>query len=561
MHTMEYWKDLFQSIILERGLDYFQNGNVSELKVTDTGYSAIVEGSESYDVEIRINRGSVTDMYCSCPYAEDGTYCKHMAAALFAIDNLKYDSINLMTKQEVRDQKALIKVIDKIPENEIRKIVLDLANENDSLRNYFMIKYSDNVSDEVMTKLKNEVDKIAVNNSDGYGYVNWSNASDFINELENFLDEKVDILIEKNSLKEAFELTNYVFHCVGNTDIDDSEDETSYIANRCYEYWKQILYKADEAQKQYMHKWFETHQEDYVTDYLGEYIEGFLKDEFCDDKYMREQLKQLDKIIKKYENKTDCGSTYSPYYGCENAIIKRINIMKDLCYSQVEIDKFKKKYRNFSAIRELEIEEYLSKEQYDKAIEVLKESKNIDKDNFNLVLNYSRQLIEIYKRTGNTLEYKKELCYQVFSCQQFDLKYIKMLKVACNNDEWIEYREKILNLRLINSVRFSFLALESLYDKLLYEIIHSGTIDDLDQYENVLSKELPERTRNVYINYVIKEAERVCDRRGYKNLMRYLKKVSKYEGGKIEVEKISNVWKMQYKRRPAMMDELKQAGF
>ena len=43
--------------------------------------------------------------------------------------------------------------------------------------------------------------------------------------------------------------------------------------------------------------------------------------------------------------------------------------------------------------------------------------------------------------------------------------------------------------------------------------------------------------------------------------MRYLKKVSKYEGGKIEVEKISNVWKMQYKRRPAMMDELKQAGF
>ena len=28
----------------------------------------------------------IEDMLCDCPYAEDGNYCKHMAAVLFAVD-------------------------------------------------------------------------------------------------------------------------------------------------------------------------------------------------------------------------------------------------------------------------------------------------------------------------------------------------------------------------------------------------------------------------------------------------------------------------------------------
>lgn len=40
-------------------------------------------GSEDYEVEISVNAGEVTDMYCSCPYALDGRNCKHMVAVLY----------------------------------------------------------------------------------------------------------------------------------------------------------------------------------------------------------------------------------------------------------------------------------------------------------------------------------------------------------------------------------------------------------------------------------------------------------------------------------------------
>ncbi len=37
-------------------------------------------------MEILLDGNSIEDMFCDCPYAEEGNYCKHMAAVLFAVD-------------------------------------------------------------------------------------------------------------------------------------------------------------------------------------------------------------------------------------------------------------------------------------------------------------------------------------------------------------------------------------------------------------------------------------------------------------------------------------------
>ena len=51
---MKPWKDLFRTHILERGLNYYEEGYVTSLEQTSTGYTAVVEGTEDYDVEIEI---------------------------------------------------------------------------------------------------------------------------------------------------------------------------------------------------------------------------------------------------------------------------------------------------------------------------------------------------------------------------------------------------------------------------------------------------------------------------------------------------------------------------
>ena len=87
---MEYdWEDMFRPHILERGYDYYMTGAVESLTRLDPDdivYEAVVDGSRSYHVEIRYDRGSVMDMQCDCPYAMDGKNCKHMAAVLYEIE-------------------------------------------------------------------------------------------------------------------------------------------------------------------------------------------------------------------------------------------------------------------------------------------------------------------------------------------------------------------------------------------------------------------------------------------------------------------------------------------
>ena len=77
------WQKLFASHILERGYDYYCDGAVENIEIGRDDIRADVVGTEDYEVEISLNDGKVTDMYCSCPYAAGGNNCKHMAAVLY----------------------------------------------------------------------------------------------------------------------------------------------------------------------------------------------------------------------------------------------------------------------------------------------------------------------------------------------------------------------------------------------------------------------------------------------------------------------------------------------
>ena len=76
-----------------------------------------------------------------------------------------------------------------------------------------------------------------------------------------------------------------------------------------------------------------------------------------------------------------------------------------------------------------------------------------------------------------------------------------------------------------------------------------------------MKKANPEKLRDAYISLVRKEASGVADRKRYKELVKYLKKIIKYPGGKDCAKEIAADWRAMYYRRSAMMDELKKARF
>lgn len=566
---MKTWQEYFLPRILERGWNYYKDGAVQSLTTTPTGYRATVSGTEDYEVEIELEGDEIAEMYCDCPYADDGNYCKHMAAVLYAVEEgdvedpvsercSESDLSGKAKKSKNKKEDQIQEIIASIPEEELRGIVISLARQDTSFCNTLLTKYGPR-DPMLLVRLEKEVDEIGWRHSDRGGFVDYEEAYDYVCELQDILYEHVPELIRRNCLQEAIELTGYVFHEIGTRDMDDSDGGTTEVAGACYEMWRRILDAADEKEEEEMIQWFQEHRKEYVMDYLEEIMKEFMISEFGNEKLLREQLQDLDRQIRELEKNVD--ESWDAGYQCEEAVLRRVDIMERLGYSGQDIRTYRDQYRQFSGIRMQEILEYLREKNYDKALEVLRESKELDKDKRGLVSAHSQKLIEIYEKTGDQDSYKKELLWNVFHCGQSGLERLLKLKSVCTEQEWDGYREKYLEQTGREPVKFMLLEHEKLYGQLLTEIEREGWIGRLDQYQKVLKEHFPEQVRDMYISYVQSQAERTSYRKMYKELVAYLKKIKRYPDGEKIARKIADEWKQKYRRRSAMMDELGRAGF
>ena len=88
--------------ILKRGLSYYKNSAVQSVDEVNKGnYFAIVEGSEVYELELKIENNSIKNINCSCPY--DGGICKHAVAVLFTV---QAEELHLHDEQNSANSKS-----------------------------------------------------------------------------------------------------------------------------------------------------------------------------------------------------------------------------------------------------------------------------------------------------------------------------------------------------------------------------------------------------------------------------------------------------------------------
>lgn len=215
------WMNLFEPHILGRGMEYCEDGCVSDLHIIGNIVKAEVEGTECYQVSIELDGEEIMDMSCNCPYAAKGYRynCKHMAAVL-----CEYESY--------------------------------LADEDDNKEEDYD---NDSMNIAQMTNLKKEIKNIIYRYGGG-SFIDWQYAYDFCSDLRNFLDDKIPLLIENQCYLQAFELTNIVFREVGNTDMDDSDGGSAMVAEKCYDYWRKITEKCNGNDRKIIKKWFQDHK-------------------------------------------------------------------------------------------------------------------------------------------------------------------------------------------------------------------------------------------------------------------------------------------------------------
>jgi uncharacterized Zn finger protein len=70
-------------LITERGKEYFDANQVLMLKQTADGWTAVIEGTETYQVLLE-GHDVISSWQCTCPF-EHGPVCKHVAAVFYAV--------------------------------------------------------------------------------------------------------------------------------------------------------------------------------------------------------------------------------------------------------------------------------------------------------------------------------------------------------------------------------------------------------------------------------------------------------------------------------------------
>lgn len=559
------WEKLFAPHILARGYDYFCDDAVEHMEVSEDFVRASVLGTGEYGVEISLINGEVSDMYCSCPYAEDGSNCKHMAAVLYEWSSDMQDEIVAETENTElfvssyaqegykKKREAVEKLLTVADRDVLASFLTDILMDNEKL----LVRFHNIVNGEAMKedvkRYKKQVDAVVNRHLGRDRFINYYETNNFISELEEFIDEDVRRMIDNSDYECAFELLNYILTTIGNVDMDDSDGGTGMLADRIYQFWIELLSKVTTQDKEKMFVWFTNHLDGSIIDYLEEYIEQIIMDEFKESKYRQDKLTFIEQMIEKSDSKE---SDWSKSYSVGKWALRYLELLsEDGKSEQICID-FCKKYWKYSSVRRYYIDLCMRKRDYENAIRVLDESILLDRDYRGLVSEYSVKKKEIYLQQGNKEAYINQLWKLVLEHEAGNLDLYKELKKQYTLEEWVVQREEIFKHLPKYAHIERLYKEEKLYDRLLGFVLQSNGLYALQEYEGILKKDYPEQLLIKYETEVNKMAAYTSDRKNYKQLVSLLRRMQKMKGGSKIVEDISEQWKTKYKNRRAMMDEL-----
>ncbi|MDE6924851.1 MAG: SWIM zinc finger family protein [Acetatifactor sp.] len=554
------WKKLFAAHILERGYDYYCDNAVENMDVTADSIKADVTGTEDYEVEISLRNGEVSDMYCSCPYAENGNSCKHMAAVLYEWSEAESEDEDpgLFGKpSNIEEYQKKVTAIEKLVQEAdiavVRSYLVSVLNENEKLLIRFKGIVDKQVTEEDVERYIAQVDNIAELYLGRNRFISYREADGFISELEDILDEDVQRMMDNADYMSAFGLMNHIFAVIGNVDMDDSDGGTGMLADRIYQFWLELLTKVDVDEKKEMFCWFTEHLDGSIIDYLEEYIEQIIMEEFSEQEYEPLKKQFIEDMIKRSDLKD---SDWSRSYHTGKWAVRFLGITEKQENAHAQIEEFCRKYWHNSEVRKYYIDHCLKYRDYPQALKALDESISMDKSYRGLIAEYSRKKKEIYLLQGDKDAYTEQLWKLVLEDDAGNPEVYKELKNQYTLKEW-EYKREELFEKLPGYASVDQLYKEEkLYDRLLDLVMQSSGLFLLQQYEDDLKKIYPEQLLQKYRTEVNNMAAYAGDRKKYQQLVGLLRKMKKIRGGSEAVKEIVAEWETKYRNRPAMMDEL-----
>jgi len=448
---------------------------------------------------------------------------------------------------------SIQELVDNTDSADIRAFLIDVLTDDPMLLQQFKLKMRGGISSDDLKIYEQAIDRIGKCYADKYGYISYYESRGFHNELSEFLQKTITEIIDNKEYINAFQLIRYVFIALGNIAIDDSNGTLGALACDCITLLQTILERCDPEVKKILYRECKSlMMGDDTLDYLQDYIEELFFSDFSEEEFLRDKLvfsaAQVEAFLHSEEDCIDeyAAETWAKYH---------LQVMRQLNFSQKDIDEYCKKYIDLSDIRKYYVDECIRMKRYEEAIQLLEEGKLADTGYRGLILAYSEKLKEIYAETGQREKYKDELWRSMLEYDPGDIDTYKELKTYYTADEWEEKREIIFKQKDIYSIDHLY-AYDGLYDRLLKLALEDRGIYYILEYEDLIKDLAPEKILKRYEEVVREKAAYTSDRGVYQEIADLLKRMKRYPGGEDLVQTLIAEFRSAYRRRPAMMQEL-----
>lgn len=530
---MANWRNLFKPWILERGQAHFECGQVTELEDDGDLVRAEVSGSQAYHVEIQRSGKRVERMSCDCLYADKDENCKHMAAVLFALEGRS-------AQQQIGCRLEWQVALEKLTEEQMRTLLRSMAEGDGSLQDRIVRLVAGPGTEP--SQWQDDLEQIILDHSDYRGWLGYDRAYHCMMDIVEYLEESLIPLLIEGKLLDAAKLVMTVYGTAFSQDMDDSDGGLANVSAASRDSLEKILYLSEPQQERkifYMlHEFLEGSDWNYGSDDLEELILALNWSEELQQK----NLQYLDDNLDSWRME------------------RRAELMERMGASSSEIIAWWEQFReNGSAYRPL-LRLY---EEHDlpKAIALVREHRKNEKNTPWQMVDYTKTLLGLLEKAGEQAEYEKELRHLVLERKCQEREYVSRLKKITPPDQWPTIFESLMADAKRPSDRMALYHFEGMLDELFAELCQHPSFGSFQCYAAELREWDPTRTRTYYVEILKQEMDAANQRKQYRHIIGYLSDLSTYPGGQKAAKELAEYWHVYHRNRPAMKDELWQAGY
>ena len=202
----------------DRGLDYVSQ--VKDLEFDGAEITATVYGSDAYEVCLTVGRARSGNIAlvgdCSCPFGQEGNFCKHCVATGLAALRLAEKQQAIPASHEQRD--LLVSWLASLSKDQLVAEMLELLASDRNLRRRFELRAAARRADvdQVRSAVQNLVERD--------DFIEYAEARNYARDVSRAA-EAIDDLIDSGAAEDAIDLARDALDCV--TEAYGSADDSS----------------------------------------------------------------------------------------------------------------------------------------------------------------------------------------------------------------------------------------------------------------------------------------------------------------------------------------------